>query len=345
MKLPRMVPQPALLPPGGPQLLVVVDTEEEFDWNRPFDRRATGTVSIPAQHHAHAVFDRYGVVPTYVMDYPVATAPAAVRTLRSLVDAGRADIGTHCHPWVTPPHDEAVSNFNSFHGNLPPELEAAKIAASTDAVAQAFGRAPRAFKAGRYGLGPATFDTLVALGYTLDCSVVPHTRFVAQQGPDFRGLPKAPFFTDATHRLLEVPITVGYAGSLGGLAPAQSASFDALYEAPALRSLRLPGVLSRLGLLERTRLSPEGFDAASQCRLLRALVAQGQRVFTLSYHSPSLEPGHTPYVRNAEDLQAFLRCIDTVLGFFQRELGGRFTTLSALEQQARQPQPAAAHAA
>lgn len=331
MNLPAMQPQPVHLAQTRPQLLVVVDTEEEFDWARPFDRSATGTSSIPAQDHAHAVFDRYGVVPTYVMDYPVATSAPAVRYLRGLVDAGRADFGTHCHPWVTPPHDEVVCNANSYHGNLPPELEAAKIAVSTDAVAQAFGRAPRIFKAGRYGLGPHTFHALRALGYTLDCSLVPHTSYAAQQGPTFHGLPAAPFFTDASQALLEVPITVGYAGPLADAVRRR----DGLFDAPLATSLRLPGVLGRLGLLERARLSPEGFDAATQCRLLRAMVAQGARVFTLSYHSPSLAPGHTPYVRNAEDLQVFLRCIDTVLGCFHHELGGSFTTLASLETQAR----------
>jgi hypothetical protein len=339
MSLPAMKPRPARLDDGPPQLLVVVDTEEEFDWARPFDRGATATTTIPAQDRAHEVYDRHGVVPTYVMDFPVATSPAAVRYLRGLVDAGRADFGTHCHPWVTPPHAEDVNAFNSYHGNLPPELEAAKIRASTEAVSQAFGRAPRSFKAGRYGLGPRTFDTLIELGYTVDCSVVPHTSFATQQGPDFRGLPEGPFFTDASRRLLEVPLTVGYAGLAGGLVAGGDGRRDAFFDTPLSRQLHLPGVLSRLRLLERARLSPEGFDAATQCRLLRAMVQQGARVFTLSYHSPSLAPGHTPYVRDEAGLEVFLCCIDTVLGFFSRELGGRFTTLAQVEREARAEVP------
>jgi len=111
--------QPARLALEKPVLVVVVDTEEEFDWGKPFDRNSRGTVSVPAQDRAHAVFDRYGIVPTYVMNHPVATSPAAVRYFRGLVDQGRAHVGTHCHPWVTPPHAEAVSLLNSFHGNLP----------------------------------------------------------------------------------------------------------------------------------------------------------------------------------------------------------------------------------
>ena len=332
MSLPPLDPQPAELGLEHPVLLVVVDTEEEFDWNKPFDRHATATHSIPAQDRAHAVYDRYGVVPTYLMDYPVATSAAAVRYFRRLLESGRAQVGTHCHPWVTPPYIEEVTPFNSFHGNLDPGLEAAKIEASTQAVAEAFGKAPTLFKAGRYGVGPNTFRTLQELGYRIDCSFVPHSSFAEYDGPDFYGTPERPFYTDASRRLLEVPLTVGYSGTLSGLGRANNGFVDA----PAARALRLPGIFSRLGLMERARLSPEGFDLATQCRLLRAMTAQGTRVFTLSYHSPSLEPGHTPYVQTAEALESFIRCIDGVLDFFRRQLGGSFTTLAEIEQRARQ---------
>ena len=328
--LPATDPQPIDLRLERPVLAVVVDTEEEFDWSKPFDRCATGTRSIPAQDRAHAIFDRHGLVPTYVMDYPVATCHSAVAYFRRLVDAGRAEVGTHCHPWVTPPYEESVNARNSFHGNLPAELEAAKIRSSTEAVAQAFGASPTVFKAGRYGVGPATFDTLRALGYTVDCSFVPHTCFAEQYGPSFLGMPDVPFFTDQSRMLLEVPLSVGFAGPLSRMGRA----LPALTGSPWAQRAHLPGILSRLRVLERVRLSPEGFDLASQIRLLDAMVGQGVSVFTLTYHSPSLAPGNTPYVRTEQDLEDFLARIDGVLSHFSGALNGRFTTLAALRQEA-----------
>lgn len=325
-------------------LAIVVDTEEEFDWHKPFDRTSTATSSIPAQDKAHAIYDDFGMVPTYVMDYPVSTSAEATRYLRRLVEEGRAEFGTHCHPWVTPPHSEVVSVMNSFHGNLPPEVEFDKIRASTDAVAQAFGAAPRVFKAGRYGVGPQTFDILKRLGYTVDCSFVPHTSFLAEGGPDYREIPDQPFFTDATGDLLEVPLTVGFSGGLSRL----GLSSANLLDSSLMQQLRVPGIWSRLRILERSKLSPEGFDLATQKRLLKAMVGQGAKVFTLTYHSPTLEAGHTPYVRSEEDLQAFLGNIRSILTFFRDELGGGFITMKELgeiatrKHQARMP--AAAHA-
>ena len=62
------------------------------------------------------------------------------------------------------------------------------------------------------------------------------------------------------------------------------------------------------------------------------MAAQGHRLFSLTYHSPSLEPGHTPYVKSETELAAFLASIETVLTYFRDRMGGRFTTLSQIRR-------------
>lgn len=305
-----------------PQLAIVVDTEEEFDWTRPFARENRSTRNIPAQAHAQAIYARFGAVPTYVIDYPVATDPAAVDYLGGLRARGEAEIGAHLHPWVTPPHEEEVTQRNSYHCNLPPALERAKIEALTSAIERSFGARPTVFKAGRYGFGARTAEALVALGYTIDCSYVPHVSFASDGGPDYRGVPDQPFWL--RDGLLEVPMTSGFFGAAAGAGPPLAPLFDSERAA----RLRLPGLLSRTGLISRSRLTPEGVSAEEQCRLLSALATRGRRFFTLTYHSPSLAPGHTPYVRTQEELALFLSRIEQVLRFFRDELGGEFTTLT-----------------
>ncbi|MDE2515496.1 MAG: glycosyltransferase [Rhodospirillales bacterium] len=59
-------------------------------------------------------------------------------------------------------------------------------------------------------------------------------------------------------------------------------------------------------------------------------MARGQRIFTLSYHTPSLEPGNTPYVRNQRDLANFLDALSGYLSFFRDTLGGSFATIGEL---------------
>ena len=307
-----------------PELLVVVDTEEEFDWAAPLDRASTATRSIPAQERAQAIYDRLGITPTYVIDYPVATDPVATEYLRSLQDAGRAEIGAHLHPWVTPPHSEAVSYFNSYQCNLPAQLERAKLETLTDAIESAFARRPNIFKAGRYGFGARTADMLTELGYRIDCSMLPRHDLRADGGPDFRRVAEDPYWLD--QGLLEVPVTCGFVGR----APWLGSAFPSLFDNPLAARLRLPGLLAKPGLVTRSRLTPEGVSAAEQCRLLDALVRRGRRTFTLVYHSPSLAPGNTPYVRSEAELDRFLATIEQVLLHFRDRLGGRFTTMGDL---------------
>ncbi len=310
----------ARLPAGGPPLLlVVIDTEEEFDWRQPHSRANTAVTSIGAQGLAQDVFGRYGIVPTYVIDHPVASDSAAVSVLRGFYDLGTCRIGTHLHPWVNPPHSESVTAFNSYPGNLPAHLERAKLESLTTAVAAAFGATPTIYKAGRYGIGPATAGILEALGYKIDLSVVPYTRFTADGGPDYSACGVQPWWFGTRGDLLEIPLACGFYGLLRGAGPAL---FPAI-SGPAGMRLRLPGILARAHLLERIRLTPEGVDLQANIRLARSLHQQGCRIFTLTYHSPSLVPGMTPYVRSEAELAQFLATIDGFCAFFFEELGGR----------------------
>jgi len=65
---------------------------------------------------------------------------------------------------------------------------------------------------------------------------------------------------------------------------------------------RLRGVLARLRLLERVPLTPEGVDIGAALRAIDAALADGLPVLVFSFHSPSLLPGHTPYVRDGAAL-------------------------------------------
>jgi hypothetical protein len=315
----RPGPPPGLPADHPPLLLVIIDTEEEFDWSRPHARANTSVTSIAAQDRTQEVFARHHIVPTYVIDYPVASEPAAVATLKSFADRGECRIGAHLHPWVNPPHRETVNARNSYPGNLPADLEREKLEVLTAAIAEGFGAAPVVYKAGRYGVGPATARTLEELGYLIDVSVVPFTSFAGDGGPDFSRAGFQPAWFGAAADRLEIPLSCGFHGLLRSLGPAL---YPHLSNAAGMR-LHLPGLFARSGLLERIRLTPEGVDLAANKRLARSLYAQGCRIFSLTYHSPSLVPGMTPYVSSEAELGDFLETLDRFFGFFREELGGR----------------------
>lgn len=310
--------QPISLPTHvSPMLLVVVDTEEEFDWSKPFSKTNTATETISCQTAAQAIMDRYGLKPTYVIDYPIAVSPA-VRVLREIKDSGRCQIGAHLHPWVCPPYEEVVNSFHSYPCNLGPGLERAKLARLTEAVTNAAGERPVHYKAGRCGIGQKTPAILAELGYKFDLSLVPHTDLSADGGPDFRGLHDRPFWFGPGNSLFEIPLTRGFTG----LARHSGPVLHRLLFNKVLKPFRAAGIAARTRLLERISLSPEGFTVDEQRRLLRAMAEAGHRVFTLTYHSPSLAAGHTPYVRTAEDLRNFLHALESIVRFFMEDMNG-----------------------
>jgi len=307
-----------------PVVVTTVDAEEDFDWDRPFSRDATDVTSIRSQHTAHRVFERYGVRPTYMVDFPVAAQDEGRAPLKELLDQGLCDIGAQLHPWVTPPFHEAVSFYNSYPGNLPSQLEYDKISSLTDAIDHAFGVTPRIFRAGRYGVGPNTGAILRQLGYQADSSVVPCWSFETEGGPDYRLMSADPFWIDRDRTLLELPVAAAMVGVASGL----PASFTSRLFQHRSEQARLPSVMARLGLLERIKLTPEGIAIEEAKRLVRHMAGGGVRVFVLTYHSPSLEPGNTPYVRNQADLDRFLAWLDAFYDFFRSEIGGQPATWS-----------------
>ena len=316
------VPPVRIPPQESPRLHVVIDTEEEFDWDAPYSR---GNVSVSAMRHigrAQAVFDRYGIVPTYVIDYPVATQAAASEPLAALAADGRCEIGAHLHPWVNPPFAEEATVAASFTGNLPAALQRAKISRLREAICAGLAVEQRMFKAGRYGLSRQPIRILEDLDFDIDGSVCPRFDFRSQAGPSYEGWDSSLRFL--TPRLLEIPCTVDYTGWAG---PLRASLHRAALSPPALR-LRAPGVLARLRATNRIMLSPEGNTLAEMCALTAALIDRGQRHFTLSFHSPSVEPGHTPYVRTAHDLEQFLRTIEQYCEYFLGPAGGHPITSS-----------------
>lgn len=299
-----------------PALFVVVDTEAAFDWSGPFRVSDTNVASVGAQGLAQGIFGDMGIRPIYVVDYPVASQPEGYEPLRKIFEARQCVIGAHLHPWTTPPLEEAVNDFNSYQCNLEPALEIRKIAVLKDQIERSFGAAPLFFKAGRYGVGPRTFQALSAMGFAVDLSIMPLADFRADGGPDFRDTRAMPYA--AQDNLLSLPMT---RGQMGLLTPT-SARVHRIIQSPALKAIKVPGILARLNLVNTVTLTPEGISAEEQIGLIRALFARGTRHFVLHYHSPSLVPGNTPYVRSQADLAAFLRRIEAVCRFFIDDLGG-----------------------
>lgn len=283
--------------PGfGQRFILTVDTEEEFDWNKPIERSGHTVYTIARLARFQEFCENAGVCPIYLIDYPIAASPAAAEILRDALAEGRAEVGVQLHPWVSPPHDEDVTEYNTFAGNLPAALERAKFDRLRKAIEDNFGKTPLIYRAGRYGVGPNTAQILADGGIAIDTSARSEFDYSFAGGPNFRGLPVTPWWIDADRRLMELPLTTVYSGMLRQLGPWL---YPRLWRTPQVR-----GALSRLGIMERIPLTPEGVTLDEALRGIDIALDMDLPVLVFSFHSPSLAPGYTPYVRNEDDLDA-----------------------------------------
>jgi hypothetical protein len=297
--------------PGfGQRFIVTVDTEEEFDWTKPFGRTGHGLAHVPRLAKFQQFCEGLGICPVYLIDFPVAADPRVVEALGDAVRNGRAEIGVQLHPWVSPPHEEDVNVHNSFAGNLRPDLERAKFRYLRDTIERAFGKPPMSYRAGRYGVGPATAGILSECGVAIDTSVRARFDYSATGGPNFRDHPVRPWWIDRRGGLMELPLTTVFWGVLrqqGHLL------YPALWRVPRLR-----GLLARAGLLERIPLTPEGVSIDEAIKGIDIAIDEGLPVLVFSFHSPSLQPGHTPYVRDEDELDALYDWWRQVFAYLQK---------------------------
>lgn len=293
----------------GRRFTIFVDTEEEFDWGQPISRHQRGTTAIRSMDRMHQRMRDAGAKPVYLVDHPIATDPETVSLLRGYLQKEECTIGTHLHPWVNPPFEEEVTAFNSFTGNLPLPLQRAKLANLTATIAEAFGRRPTVYRAGRYGVGPHTAELLQEAGYEVDVSVRALFDYSDSGGPTFDRMRPQPYWV-GDGSLLEVPLSAAFTGGV-------RAKGERIY--PLTRNLpRVRGMLSRLGLLSRIAITPEEMPLPAVIQAISDLLRDGTQLITISFHSPSVEPGHTPYVRTSEDLDMFYAWWDGLFAFFER---------------------------
>ncbi|WP_209347295.1 polysaccharide deacetylase family protein [Pontixanthobacter sp. CEM42] len=283
-------------PSFGQRSLLTVDTEEEFDWNSPFSASKHGLDHVPRLRKFQEFCEGIGVSPVYLIDWPIATSKEAMDILREPLAQGKAEVGIQLHPWVNPPFDEEVNAHNSYAGNLPPDLEEKKFLNLRDTIEKNFGVAPQIYRAGRYGLGSSTSRIMKDAGVAIDSSVRANFDYTPGGGPDYSKHPLEPYWVDDEKQLLELPLTTVYWGML-------RKQGRALYPALA-RIPRMLGIASKIGMLERISLTPEGVTADEALRGIDMAIDDQLPLLVLSFHSPSLAPGYTPYVHTEDDLDA-----------------------------------------
>src|SRR5690606_38195067 len=77
---------------SAPQLIVFIDAEEEFQWDT-FSPGAISVRNMAAQGPAQDIMNAFGIQPTYLADYAVASQPDGIEPLKAMLEAQVCTVG------------------------------------------------------------------------------------------------------------------------------------------------------------------------------------------------------------------------------------------------------------
>jgi hypothetical protein len=272
------------------QLLVSVDTEED-NWVPV--REGITLENLRELPRLHRFLRQLELRPTYFVDHPVASTPWTVDVLREVAAEGGGEIGAH--------------------------LQRAKLETLREALTAVTGRPPTSFRAGRFGLGRETVAALLETGFEVDSSVTPFVSWAAYgDGSDFDGAPIDCYRLDGRGdprvpvpegRLREVPVSCGFTRR----PYARVARLYRRLTSDPLRRLPLASLATRTGWVRRVIGSPETNPVQDLLALARCSIEEGARFVHFFWHSPTLVPGLSPFVRSHGDRERFYRSLSQVM--------------------------------
>lgn len=320
-------------PTSTPVFLYVVDTEGDAEWTH--HRRVPPVRNLRAIPRFQALCDRYGIKPTYVVTHTVASDDEGVTMLKGYADAGRAEVGTHLHPWTTPPFVTPWDDSETFPHELPDDLLEAKLRTLTDTITERFGRAPTSYRAGRFGFDGRTARLLEALGYTVDSSVTPLMSWQQYPGipggvggPDYREAPLAPYFVDRNDprtpgdsRLFEIPLTI--------VEDTRGPELIGSYARQLASDHLAARVLGKLRVHRKLWLRPTMESVEGMVSSCAAVMRQRVPVFNMMIHSSELFPNTSPYFTDQAAVDRLFDRMDRAFAGIFRRWSPDALTLSA----------------
>lgn len=206
------------------KFIVTIDTEcdKTEDWSNSSPISFNG-VQRGVKEILQPLFEKYSIKPVYFLSYEVLSNAECVSYFKSLLINNKCELATHLHyEYVI---DEIELNqlsglkCDGVQNSLSYKEEKHFLNIITKKFIDCFGIKPISFRAGRYGISKNTGSILHNLGYRIDSSITPLTRWNYENEKNslnFRLIEREPYFVDlekglkckGSSNLLEVPISI-----------------------------------------------------------------------------------------------------------------------------------------
>ena len=298
-------------------LVITIDVEPDCTTTWQYSNPLTFTgVTEGIGQRLHPLFERYNIVPTYLINNVVMEDDESVDFFRSL--KGKLELGAHLHPEFIGPgklYDDyagkkGVANCCFYT----PEIEFEKISSITSLFEDKFGYKPTSFRAGRFSAGANTTDSLVKQGYKVDSSVTPHICWndKSRESPvNFMHAPEQPYFikkgtileSDPSGKLLQVPVSIALQkrnpvkellSAVGGLRHSFRAT-KPLWLRPFYSSVE-----EMVYIVETFKKKYANADAV---------------VLNMMFHNVEVLPALSPYTKTESDCKIYLRQLESFFSY------------------------------
>ena len=266
-------------------------------------------VSQGIRDRLQPLFRRSRAKPTYLLSPEIMRDAQSLETLANL--EGDAELGTHLHGEFAEPGAFEPDVTSVFQCHYDRETERQKLEYLTNLFRSSFGRPPRSFRAGRFGIGRHSLGLLQDLGYTVDSSVTPHMDWRRAGAPEvsFLRASTQPYWPvldkpelTAPHasRLLEVPVTI---------------------RPSVLAGIPVIGRWAEPRWLRPTHGSVARLVAVAQEEIGRSLSSRAGRPVVLNcmFHNVEIVPGASPYAKNESEADAIMKRLAGLLAFAELE--------------------------
>jgi hypothetical protein len=276
--------------------------------------------------------EKFGLKPTYLVNYEMANDCGFVEFGRDLIARGAGEIGMHLHAWNSPPIRPLTSDDSWYQPYLiehPADQIRKKIEFHTHFLEDVFGVKMLSHRSGRWAFNALYADMLREFGYRVDCSVTPHVDWRGTKGDpdgaggtDYRAFPEQHYWMNernialrGSSSLLEVPMTI------------VNRSPDVLNRpTQACENISdLPG-RARRQLWPLDWLRPDGSNLKSMLRILDQAVSQNRLYVEFMTHSSELMPGGSPYFSTAESIERLYGDLDELFSHAAGHFCGRTLT-------------------
>ncbi len=302
-------------------LLITIDTECDNAWAKSEHLATENARFLP---RFQRLCEKFGYKPSYLVSYEMAEDGFFRDFALDTVRRDACEIGSHPHPWNSPPDYELTDNdmkIQPFLIEYPERIMKEKVKYLTGLLEDRFGVKIRSHRAGRWAFNETYAKALAELGYSVDCSITPLVKLdvgprppAAPQAPavDYTDFPDHAYYLDLQNisktgksSLLEIPMTtVSHYGKL------LMRIYDHIPGGNIQRVFRL--VFGRpVRWFRPHRLYHEMPQVASM--KLRA----GADYIMFMLHSSELMPGGSPIFRNQREIEDMYEDIGNIFTFLK----------------------------